>query len=517
MTAPIDDHFANTRELLDAAAATHGSTDAYVADGRRISFADWVSRARRVAGLLHDSGLAKGDVVALAMPSGVTFATYYAAAAMMGIVTTGLNPRLGAGDARSILSQAGARLVITDKTAASAPIPPEFASVTTDELESTAPVIDSPPLADVSRSDPVVIIFSSGTTGKPKGAWFDADNLAAMARAAGVMSAPYDRRMTSTPFSHAGYLSKLWDQLIWGTTLVIPPAPWTAQGMARTLTEERVTVGGAVPTQWAKLLALPGVGRSMFPYLRVGVVASAPASPDLVRRAAELIGVPLIVRYAMTECPTVCGTEPDDSPEVQAATVGRPQVGVALRVTDDEGMAVPAGTIGRIRLAGDCLMRGYWNDADLTREATDADGHFVTSDLGRLTADGDLELVGRAGDMYIRGGFNVQPVEVEQHLARHPGVHSAAVVGHPAAVIGEIGVAFIVARDPSAPPTLAELRDWVSAELADYKAPDHRVLLAEIPRTPLEKVDRVRLRQLLSDNPPPPRGTSERPSRQRSI
>src|SRR6202012_3378221 len=140
--------------------------------------------------------------------------------------------------------------------------------------------------------------------GTPKGAAFDADRLAAASAASGVMSEPYDRRLTSTPFSHAGYMFKLWDQLVWGSTLVVPSTPWSAQGMFDILRDERVPAAGAVPAQWAKLLDADGVSPKALPHLRIGVVATAPAPPELVGRGADGIGAPLVVRYPMTQVPS---------------------------------------------------------------------------------------------------------------------------------------------------------------------------------------------------------------------
>ncbi|MCT1351982.1 MULTISPECIES: class I adenylate-forming enzyme family protein [Gordonia] len=499
---PLQDTFANTRELLEAAAELHGERDAYVEPGSRVSFAQWVSRARSVAAHFAALGVGRGDVVTLMLPSGVDYATCYAAAAMLGAVTAGVNGRLGPTETGAILRVSAPALIVHASNQ-----PPECGVPVVDLrlLRTWYSDPGEPPVVDVDRSDPVAIIFTSGTTGLPKGAWFDADNLAASAQAAGIMSAPYDRRMTSTPFSHAGYMSKLWDQLLWGTALIIPPAPWTAAGMARTLADEHVTVGGGVPTQWAKLLELPGLDRGSFPDLRVGVVATAPASPELVERTTELIGVPLVVRYAMTESPTVCGTDPADPPEVQTRTVGRPQNGMTVQVVDDEGAVLPPGQVGRVRIKGDCVMRGYWRDAELTAAAFDSEGYLLTGDLGTFTPEGNLRLAGRSGDMYIRGGFNVHPVEVEQAIARHPLVLDAAVVGHGAPVIGEIGVVFVVPADPHRPPTLDELREWTTSLLADYKSPDHLVLVDTIPQTAMAKTDRTRLRDLLVENPPPSR------------
>ena len=483
--APLNSGVADTRTMLEAAAAAHGDAEAYVEPGARITFAEWIGRARRVATQFADLGVGKGDVVTLWLPSGIDYATCYAAAAMIGAITTGLNPRLGRRELESILRQADPALVVADGGLGA--LPDTGRRLLSRDLLCIDASGSAPPAVELTRRDPVALIFTSGTTGAPKGAVYDADRLAAGAAAAGVMSAPYDRRLTSTPFAHAGYMFKLWDQLMWGSTLVVPPAPWSAQGMFDVLRDERITVAGAVPTQWAKLLDVEGVRPQALPHLRIGVAATAPAPPDLVRRVAEGIGVPLVVRYAMTECPTICGTEPNDAPEVQFRTVGRPAAGMDVRVGPDGGVEV----------SGPCVMRGYWRNPKLTAEVL-RDGWLRTGDIGVLGADGNLTLVGRRGDMYIRGGYNVHPGEVERALAGHVGVKHAAVVGRSAPVIGEIGVACVVPADAGAPPTLAELRTHVARELADYKAPDELLIVDELPLTAMLKPDRLALRALIT-------------------
>jgi acyl-CoA synthetase (AMP-forming)/AMP-acid ligase II len=253
------------------------------------------------------------------------------------------------------------------------------------------------------------------------------------------------------------------------------------------LRDERITVAGAVPTQWSKLLEVEGVGPEALPHLRIGVVATAPASPELVRQVAQRIGVPLVVRYAMTECPTIAGTEPTDAPEIQFRTVGRPAVGTELRVGSD----------GVVEVNGPCVMRGYWRNPELTAEVLQ-DGWLRTGDIGVLGDDGNLTLVGRSGDMYIRGGYNVHPGEVERVLGAHPNVKRVAVVGRSAPIIGELGVACVVPTDIGTPPSLAELRAHVASELADYKAPDELLIVDELPLTPMLKPDRAALREVIA-------------------
>jgi acyl-CoA synthetase (AMP-forming)/AMP-acid ligase II len=493
LIAPLRGDVATLGEALAAAEVQHGDREAYVDGVQRISFAEWIGRARAVAALLTERGVRPGDVVAVLLPSGIDFAVCYAAIAWAGAVTTGLNTRLGSREVNAILERADPAVVIYDADAGFPKIDDRIPVLDRVEVTRARFAEDGGP-ASVRPEDPAVIVWTSGTTGTPKGAWYDHRNLAAAARTAGVMSAPYDRKLVATPFAHAGYMAKIWDQVAWGTTVIVSPVPWTAGEMARILRDERITVAGGVPTQWAKLLDEPSMrAGGHLEHLRVGIAATAPASPELVRRTGELIGAPLVVRYAMTESPSICGTDIDDPPEVQATTVGKPQDGMQIEVVNDDGTPAPTGVVGRIRIRGPVVMRGYWRDAEQTAQVMDGDGWLRSGDLGFVTAEGNLTLVGRTGDMYIRGGYNVYPLEVENVLAEHPQVGKAAVLGLATPVIGEIGVAVVVPSDPAAPPTLDALRAWVRDRLADYKAPDRLELVDELPLTAMLKTDRATL------------------------
>jgi acyl-CoA synthetase (AMP-forming)/AMP-acid ligase II len=275
-------------------------------------------------------------------------------------------------------------------------------------------------------------------------------------------------------------------------TLVITETPWSAAQMLRLLVEERITIAGAVPTQWAKLLELPELAKADLSHVAVGVTATAPAPPELIERVTQTIGAPLIVRYSMTECPSMTGTRIGDGAETQYRTVGRPQPGVeiALRDIDESG-------VGRIAVRSAGMMQGYWRDPERTAEALSGDGWLLSSDLGRFDADGNLILTGRIGEMYIRGGYNVYPLEVERVLSELASVSAVAVIGIAAPTIGEIGVACVVPADPAVPPSLDELRSHVRGELADYKAPDRLVLLDALPLTAMMKVDKAALAQIV--------------------
>jgi acyl-CoA synthetase (AMP-forming)/AMP-acid ligase II len=488
--------FGTVAEVMNAAAAAFGDREAYVEGGQRVTFAQWMARADLLASEFRSRGVGHGDVVALMLPGSIDYAVAYAAAAKIGAITTGLNTRLGRREVESILAQCAPAIVLRDETLGLPAVPPGTAVLSRDELAriyrrrpAGAPVAEAACMPD----DIVAVMWTSGTTGLPKGACYDHRNLRASAVASGVMSAPGDRRLVSTPFAHAGYMAKLWDQLVNGQTVVVSPATLPPDETLELVAAERITVFGAVPTQWERMLRLPGIGKTGLSSIRVGVSATAPIRPEAVREITDRMGFPLIVRYAMTESPTISGTEPEDPPDVQYRTVGRPQQGMEVSV-----VAAKVGDVGPVRIRGGCVMRGYWNAPELTRRAFDDEGWLLSGDLGYLREDGNLVLVGRASDMYIRGGYNVYPAEVEAVLALHPAVASVSVVGAPAPRIGEIGVAFVVLAAGSAPPSLEELRSIVRNELADYKAPDRLEIVDRLPANAMMKVDKSALRALAS-------------------
>jgi acyl-CoA synthetase (AMP-forming)/AMP-acid ligase II len=464
-------------DLMDAAADQLDEHEAYVDPdaGRRLTFGQWHRAADCAAGRLSADGVRAGDVVAIALPPSIDYAVACAAALRLGAVVTGINTRLGRRETSAIVAACRPRLVIDDASMLQGPARPSQA------------------LVGAEPDDPAVIIWTSGTTGLPKGAWFDSRNLAAAVRTAGAMTQPLDRRISGVPMAHAGYMAKLWEQWAMGVTLVLTPSPWTAESMLRVMVDERVTVGAGVPTQWAKLLELPRTATADLSRLRICLAATAPAPPELVAQMRGTLGCPVVVRYAMTESPSITGTSPDDPPEVQYRTVGRPQAETTVDLVGEDGGVVPRGEVGRVRVDGPCVMRGYWGDPAGTQAVLDRQGRLTSTDLGRLDIDGNLVLVGRASDMYIRGGYNVYPLEVENVLSEHPSIAGAAVIGAERSVIGEIGVAFVVPVPGTPVPDRESLRAWVADRLADYKAPDEVRVVDELPLTAMGKVDKAAL------------------------
>jgi acyl-CoA synthetase (AMP-forming)/AMP-acid ligase II len=256
------------------------------------------------------------------------------------------------------------------------------------------------------------------------------------------------------------------------------------------------------------MLACPELDDVDLSSLRVAATGAARMPAAQVAAVRARLGVPVVVRYTSTESSLGTGTDLGSTDEEVATTVGRPVAGVELRIVDDDGTALAPGTVGRVLLRSAAAMCGYWGqgpgrgrpaaeliDAAATEVVRSADGWINTGDFGQLTETGNLTLVGRAHERYIRGGYNVYPAEVEGVLSSHPDVARAAVIGMPDDVLGEIGIAVVVAADARTP-RLEALRAHCSAELADYKAPDAVVVVDELPLTPMMKVDPAQLARL---------------------
>ena len=310
-----------------------------------------------------------------------------------------------------------------------------------------------------------------------------------MSIGAGPLRAAFDRRISPTPFSHVGYMTHVAEEIGYVITTVIPGTPWKAEAVLALLADEGVTVGQGVPSQWRLLLDRPEFDRTDLSRIRICGTGAAPVPPSLVREMQERIGCPVVIGYTSTEAALTTGSLPGDSPELIARTVGRARENVELRVVDDAGDVVPAGEVGNVECRSAAAMRGYWRDPDRTNEVLLPDGWLRTGDGGWLDEDGYLTLVGRRTEMYMRGAYNVYPVEVERVVSEHPAVSQVAIVGKPDPVLGEIGVAFVVPAAEGEAPSLEELRAWTRKSIADYKAPDVVELVPELPLTPMGKVD----------------------------
>jgi len=479
------------RTLFEHLLATEPDLPSLIQDGHATSFAQWWADSGRVAGALAARGVRAGDMVAIMLPSGQDFASGYLAALRLGAIASGVNPRLGPTEIEHILARSEPAAVLTDEPGR---IPAAAAGTVLTPDQARSQEADFSGWAAVAMTDPAAVVWTTGTTGLPKGAWFDHETMAFIGANLGPLSAPHDRKLMPIPFAHTGYLTRIYDQLIHRSAYVLTPPVWTADGMLDVLASEKITLGQGVPTQWEKLIALDRLDEADLSSLRIVSTGAARVPEALVKALHDRLRVPVVIRYASTEVPLAFGTRIDDPIEVVATTVGRPLGGAEAEIRDPLGQPVPAGETGRIYLKTRARMRGYWRDPEQTATAITADGWIASSDLGRLGHDGNLAVIGRADDAYIRGGYNIYPSEVEAALATHPAVARVTVVGTAAPVIGEIGVAFVVLAGAAA--SAETLQAWCRERIADYKVPDIIEFVDDLPVNATFKVDTGQLKTI---------------------
>ena len=345
--------------------------------------------------------------------------------------------------------------------------------------------------ADPDEERPVCICFTSGSTGAPKAAWFADRQLRAVAEidAGGAWSA--GPGISSTQFAHVAFMTKLPWMLACGRTTHLLDR-WSAGAALELTARHGMTAVIGVAPQIALMVRHPSSSVLDFSAVRAVVAGGGPSAPELVRLARERFGAPYSIRYSSTESGGVgLGTALDADDEA-CHSVGRPRPGVQAEIRDPDGQPVAPGETGELWLRSPTVMSGYWRDPESTAE-TLVDGWLRTGDLATVDPGGLYRLAGRLSDMYIRGGYNVHPAEVEGVLAGHPDVGEVAVVARPDPVMGEIGAAVVVPVPGGRPPTLEDLRAFGSRALARHKLPEALLIVGELPRNPTGKIDRRRL------------------------
>jgi acyl-CoA synthetase (AMP-forming)/AMP-acid ligase II len=502
-------------ETLTEAARRFGDRPALVAPaGWSLSYDELDRFAAEAAVGLAGRGVAEGDVVALTLPPGPEHFVAYLAAAKLGAITAAVNAKLTPPERAAVLAVADPALVVATEdlaprrgTAALGAAPPV---VVVEPAASSAGVLaplrrpgTPPPLApDPDR--PIAIVFTSGTTGLPKGAVFCGRQMAFITECdVGPEWGGGGRSLAGSALAHLGPMTKLAGNLRRGSTQYLTTA-FKASAVLQRIAELKIAAVGGVPTQVALMLRDPHFDDYDLASLKAIVMGGGPATPALVREARRRFDVPVSVRYSCTEAGIGTGTGFADPPEDAEETVGRAQLGVTVRVVDAGGEPVPPGEIGEVTLASPAVMAGYWRSPDQSAGAFCADGAVRTGDLGWIDERGRLHLAGRSRERYVRGGYNVHPMEVEAVLAEHPGVRAVVVVPRNDPVMGEVGVAVVVPADGADAPTLEGLRTFAGGHLARYKLPDEVLLVDDLPLTAGDKVDRGALRARIGADPDGP-------------
>ena len=491
-------------ETISRAARAFGSRPAVVTpSGGCLSFEQLELAGREAAAGLQERGLGEGSVVGLVLPSDVDYLAIYLGAARIGAVTAGVNPLLTRAEVTGCLDTLDADLVVVDPrlghlvghgTARRIEILQRGAGAAAagGSIRSRWRGPPQPAPADDDDERPVCICFTSGSTGAPKAAWFANRQLRAVAAIDAGSAWGAGHGISSTHFAHVGFMTKLPWMLACGRTTHLLER-WSAGAVLELVARHRMAAVGGVAPQIALMVRHELSRRLDFSAVRAVVAGGGPSSPELVKAARERFGAPYSIRYSSTESGGVgLATALDADDDEACHSVGRPRDGVKAEIRDPDGIRLAAGQTGELWLRSPAVMSGYWRDPASSAEAL-VDGWLRTGDLATVDRRGLYRLAGRTAEMYIRGGYNVYPIEVEAVLEAHPGVAEAVVVGRPDPVMGETGLAVIVPRDRSNPPSLEDLRAFCSQSLARYKLPEALELVDGLPRNPSGKIDRRRL------------------------
>jgi HIP---CoA ligase len=475
-------------EMVLSAGDRFGDAEAVVDGPLRLTFTEVVERIRCAAGAFAEQGVEKGDRVAIWAPNSAEWMI-----AAFGLLTAGgvlvpVNTRFKAEEAADIIGRSAAKAVLIQKGFLgldySAP-----AGVPVIDLKSDFLSSGSPFSRDVRGEDISDVIYTSGTTGRPKGVMMNhRQNLRLYAEWCELADLRQgDRYLMVNPYFHTfGYKAGLIASFTRGATMVPVPV-FDVDRVVELIEREQITMLPGPPTLYHSLLAVED--KSKLATLRAGVTGAADIPVELVRRVhEELPFETLATGYGLTEAGTVTLSRPGDSFEDIATTAGVACDGVEMCIADD----------GEVLVRGYTVMQGYLDDPVATAEAIDANGWLHTGDLGTLDDAGRLRIVGRKKDMFIVGGFNAYPAEIEGFLLEHPGVAQAAVIGVPDERLGQVGKAFIVLKDVVKDDKTAvsgdELIAWSRDRMAGFKVPRVVEFLHELPLNATGKVMKDRLR-----------------------
>jgi fatty-acyl-CoA synthase/long-chain acyl-CoA synthetase len=461
------------------------------------------ARVDRLAAALAAAGTAPGDRVAVMAGNSVPHIEAMIAIVRAGAICVPVNFRMVAGEVAYVLADSGAAAVLVDDAFApvvAAARTPEVRAVLTlgagyDAQLAAAPAAPAwPPVPDEA---PAFIMYTSGTTGRPKGAVLSHRNLTLHAYSNIVTNGSHGDRvgLSGAPLFHIAGVSGFCINLAQGATTVLTPSGgFDPVAMVDLLERERVSSCFFVPAQWAAIVAVPGLADRDLSALRRCSWGAAPASTTLLRAMVDAFPqADIVTAFGQTECsPVTCLLRGEDAIR-KIGSIGRPIVNVEARIVDAEMNDVPRGAVGEIVYRGPLVMTGYWNQPEATAEAFRG-GWFHSGDLVREDEDGYLFVVDRVKDMIISGGENIYCAEVENVLAAHPKIADVALIGVPDAKYGEAPLAVAVARDPDDPPTTADVAAFCRERLAAYKRPRDLVLVAALPRNPSGKVLKTRLR-----------------------
>jgi long-chain acyl-CoA synthetase len=484
------------RNLTDTVRACAGRVAVRV-DDATMTYQALEEASARVAGLLHERGLKPGDRVGIMMPNVAEVPVVYYGVLRAGGVVVPMNPLLKAREVAYYLGDSGAGLIFAwhafadqarggAEQAGAEAITVDGASFP--ELLASAAADDR--VVDREDGDTAVILYTSGTTGHPKGAELTHGNLRSnteVARTDITRVSPDDVIFGGLPLFHVfGQTVALNVAVASGACLTLLPR-FSAEHALRIIADHRVTIFEAVPTMYVALLHQPDRADYDTSALRMCVSGGAALPVQVLRGFEDAFGVPVLEGYGLSETSPVASFN-HPGRERKPGSIGTPIRDVQMRVVDSEDHDVPQGEVGEIVIRGPNVMKGYWQRPEATAEAM-RDGWFHTGDMARVDSDGYFYIVDRKKDLIIRGGYNVYPREIEEVLYEHPAVAEAAVIGLPHPALGEeVGAAVVL--KPDAVISAEELRNYVKGQVAAYKYPRHVWIADALPKGTTGKIQK---------------------------
>ncbi len=509
----IENYFA---EIIETHAEEMSDHPAYVFMGEKKSYKEFNNDANRVARSLLDMGLESGDRVATVLPQSPAFWNLYMAASKTGIEIVALDPRHKPPEMLYRLNQTGADILVglgypedvaesIKKTLDDIDIEHVFSyfqELDVENSKSFETLLDSSsdPIPEKYHPEPedtLIIIFTSGTTGKPKGALLTQRSVEAMSRAEAEMwnIKSSDSLLAFLPPNHVGGVHCTGTSVLYpGGTLFLMPQFDPEDALER-VEKQDIKIFGGVPTIYRLIMNQvedwEDYDRSS---VRLAVMGGEPSSQKIVERVQKLFPESdVAVAYGCTEVSGfITWSRPEDSLDVAGKTEGTPGPGFEVKIIKEDGTEAETGEPGEIWVKGDCLMKGYL-DEEKTEEDME-DNWFRTRDMGYLDDDGYLHYVGRSHEMFISGGYNVYPLEIESYLNKHSKVSNSFVTGVPDETWGEVGWAFILPEKGSEIDE-EELEEYCEEGLSDYKIPKKFIIREEFPRTDVGKIDKQKLRE----------------------
>jgi long-chain acyl-CoA synthetase len=492
---PLKGMMANLSSVLAQAAADHGERPAVRLDDLVLSYSQLRDAAGRAASLLSSLGVAPGDRVGVMLPNVPAFPIAFYGALAAGAIVVPMNPLLKNREVAHYVGDSGAKVAFAWLQAAveaakgAAGTGAQVLEIDEPDLHTLlAGLAPAPSMADQAGDDDAVILYTSGTTGTPKGAELTHANLirnAELAAATMLNAGPGDVTMGCLPLFHVfGLTCALNATIIGGGTLTLLPRFEAGQAL-EIIGRDQVTIFEGVPTMYAAMLHHRAHASADTSSLRTCISGGAAMPLEIMRRFEQTFGCMILEAYGLSETSPVASFNHPDRVR-KPGSIGTPMEGVEMRVVDGEGASLPVGEVGEIAIRGHNVMKGYWGKPGATAEAI-PDGWFRTGDLAKADADGYFFIVGRQKDLIIRGGYNVYPREIEEVLHEHQAVAEVAVISIPHAELGEeVGAA--VELKPGATATPAELRAFARERVAAYKYTRHVWLVRELPKGSTGKI-----------------------------